>query len=219
MDESTLARLLLGPIQERMAKKHFGLVCYGNLAVMSITREAVLAAMEEEEMIKVDCKLGMCALRALDRGDPGECAICLAGFSEEDVKMSDIVTNREFAIYIAPHAEGGDRLYELGEDVGQYWYLGTDGKLHGLFSCGVVSVDTEAEAIEFALWSIQGQHPADVVDRIAFFSVNNFDRQQRVDKEVPVLREDGVYQDLAGKASEPYCKLFIRKAKTSPAKL
>ena len=219
MEESTLVRLLFGPIQERMARKHFNLVRYGNLAVMSITREAVLAAMEEEEVIKVDCKLGMCALRALDRGDPGGCAICLDGFSEEEVEMSDILTNQEFSIYIAPHAEGGDRLYELGEDVGQYWYLGTDGKLHGFFSCGVVSVDTEAEAIEFALWNIQRQHPADVVDRIAFFSVNDFDRQQRADKEVPVLREVSVYQVLANKACEPYCKPFILKAKTSSARL
>ena len=218
MDESNLARLAFGPIQERMAKKHFGLVRHGNLAVLQVSQENVLAAMEEEEVIKVDCKLGMCALRALDRGDPGGCAICLDGFSEEEVEMSDILTNQEFSIYIAPHAEGGDRLYELGEDVGQYWYLGTDGKLHGLFSCGVVSVDTEADAIEFALWNIQRQHPADVVDRIASFAVNNFDHQQRVDKEVPVLREDGMYAALANKASAPFCSLF-RKAKTGPAKL
>ena len=132
--------------------------------------------------------------------------------------MSDMLTNLDFVIYIVPHAEGEGRLYELGEDVGQYWYLGTDGKLHGFFSCGVVSVDTEAEAIEFALWSIQRQHPADVVDRIAFFSVNDFDRQQRADKEVPVLREDGMYAALANKASAPFCSLF-RKAKTGPAKL
>lgn len=133
--------------------------------------------------------------------------------------MSDMLTNLDFVIYIVPHAEGEGRLYELGEDVGQYWYLGTDGKLHGLFSCGVVSVDTEADAIEFALWNIQQQHPAEVVDRIAFFSVNNFDRHEREDKKVPVLREDGVYKELADKAAEPLYKLYIQMAHKCLAEL
>ena len=218
MDESTLARLLFGPIQERMAEKHFELLRVENLAVLSVSREKVLAAMEEDGFVLADCKLGACALRALDRGLSGQCAICLKGATEVDMEMSTVLTEAGFLLYIVPETKDGAQLRELGEDVGQYWYLGTDGKLHGFFSCGVVSVDTEAEAIEFALWNIQRQHPADVVDRIASFAVNNFDHQQRVDKEVPVLREDGMYAALANKASAPFCSLF-RKAKTGPAKL
>lgn len=191
--DKRFSRLLFGNPRKSQMEPFFSLEETEDYCKLWITKDAVVSALKRFGSIMCACKEAAFILRALDRGISAPCFLPKSASAIVPEHPEDL----EHLWYVFPATSSKDPLFELGDDVGQFWYKDQEGKFHGLVEDGVVTLDSMLQVLEFQYAYLCETHPAGITACITYFSVVNCVTGAKVFMDLPDLNRD-LYRDAQG---------------------